>query len=153
MDGEGGAFLIFIRQFFPRFFPTLGKNEGFLGRKRSDFLIFFTFQLSFSSSSYFFPRNARFFPKSRVFRGSCGKRIVLPWFSQYFCSVEETRQRRNGSVILKHLLHYIIMNAQIMRVVKQGEAFAVQSQKSENGQMMKCNIILQEMGGKYENQQ
>ena len=39
-----------------------------------------------------------------------------------------------------------------MRVVKQGEAFAVQSQKSENGQMMKCNIILQEMGGKYENQ-
>ena len=44
------------------------------------------------------------------------------------------------------------MNAQIMRVVKQGGAFAVQSQKSENGQMMKCNIILQELGGKYENQ-
>ena len=44
------------------------------------------------------------------------------------------------------------MYAQIMRVVKQGEAFAVQSQKSENGQMMKCNIILQELGGKYENQ-
>lgn len=44
------------------------------------------------------------------------------------------------------------MNTQIMRVVKQGEAFAVQSQKSENGQMMKCNIVLQEMGGKYENQ-
>lgn len=48
--------------------------------------------------------------------------------------------------------YFIIMNTQIMRVVKQGEAFAVQSQKSENGQMMKCNIILQEMGGKYENQ-
>ena len=44
------------------------------------------------------------------------------------------------------------MNTLIMRVVKQGEAFAVQSQKSENGQMMKCNIVLQEMGGKYENQ-
>ena len=44
------------------------------------------------------------------------------------------------------------MNTQIMRVVQQGEAFAVQSQKSENGQMMKCNIVLQEMGGKYENQ-
>ena len=28
------------------------------------------------------------------------------------------------------------MNTLIMRVVKQGEAFAVQSQKSENGQMM-----------------
>ena len=40
--------------------------------------------------------------------GSCGKRIVLPWFSQYFCSVEETRQRQNGLVILKPLLHYII---------------------------------------------
>ena len=39
-----------------------------------------------------------------------------------------------------------------MRVVKQGEAFALQTQKSENGQMMKCNIVLQEMGGKYENQ-
>ena len=34
------------------------------------------------------------------------------------------------------------MYTQIMRVVQQGEAFAVQSQKSENGQM----------GGKYENQ-
>ena len=45
-----------------------------------------------------------------------------------------------------------IMNSKIMRVVQQGEAFAVQSQKSESGQMMKCNIVLQEMGGKYENQ-
>ena len=45
-----------------------------------------------------------------------------------------------------------IMNCKIMRVVQQGDTFAVQSQKSENGQMMKCNIILQEMGGKYENQ-
>ena len=47
------------------------------------------------------------------------------WKSQYFCIVEETRQRRNGLVILKQLLHYIIMNAQIMRVVKQGEAILV----------------------------
>ncbi|WP_308229533.1 hypothetical protein [Prevotella sp.] len=44
------------------------------------------------------------------------------------------------------------MNAKIMRVVQQGEAFAVQSQKTESGQTMKCNIILQELGGKYENQ-
>ena len=36
--------------------------------------------------------------------------------------------------------------------MQQGEAFAVQSQKAENGQIMKSNIILQEMGGKYENQ-
>lgn len=39
-----------------------------------------------------------------------------------------------------------------MRVVQQGEAFAVQSQKSESGQTTKCNIVLQEMGGKYEDQ-
>ena len=36
------------------------------------------------------------------------------------------------------------METRIMRVVQQGEAFAVQSQKSENGQMMNCNIIVQE---------
>ena len=34
-----------------------------------------------------------------------------------------------------------------MRVVQQGEAFAVQSQKSETGQVKKCNILLQELGG------
>ena len=39
-----------------------------------------------------------------------------------------------------------------MKVVQQGEAFAVQSQKAESGQTMKCNIVLQEMAGKYENQ-
>ena len=44
------------------------------------------------------------------------------------------------------------METKILKVVQQGEAFAVQSQKSENGQMMKCNIVLQEFGGKYENQ-
>lgn len=42
--------------------------------------------------------------------------------------------------------------AKIMRVVQQGNPFAVQSQKAEGGQLMKCNIVLQEMGGKYENQ-
>ena len=44
------------------------------------------------------------------------------------------------------------MEKKILRVVQQGEAFAVQSQKAESGQTMKCNIVLQEMGGKYENQ-
>ena len=44
------------------------------------------------------------------------------------------------------------METKSMRVVQQSEAFAVQSQKAENGQTMKCNIMLQEMGGKYENQ-
>ena len=44
------------------------------------------------------------------------------------------------------------MNAKLMRVVQQGEAFAVQSQKAEGGQIKKCNILLQELGGKFENQ-
>lgn len=44
------------------------------------------------------------------------------------------------------------MNTMILRVVQQGEAYAVQSQKAEGGQMQKCNIVLQELGGKYENQ-
>ena len=39
-----------------------------------------------------------------------------------------------------------------MRVVQQGEAFAVPSQKAEGGQLMKCNIVLQEMGGRTANQ-
>ena len=38
----------------------------------------------------------------------------------------------------------------LMKVVMQGEPFAVQSQKAESGQVMKCNIALQELGGKYE---
>ena len=33
----------------------------------------------------------------------------------------------------------------IMKVVMQGEPFAVQSQKAESGQVMKCNIVLQEV--------
>ena len=38
----------------------------------------------------------------------------------------------------------------ILRVVQQGSAYAVQSTKAENGQVMKCHIVLQELGGKYE---
>ena len=39
-----------------------------------------------------------------------------------------------------------------MKVVRQGEAFSVQSQKSESGQIQKCFIVLRELGGKYENE-
>ena len=45
------------------------------------------------------------------------------------------------------------MQAKILKVVRQGEAFSVQSAKSENGTIQKCNIVLREMGGgKYENE-
>ena len=37
------------------------------------------------------------------------------------------------------------------RVIAQSEPFAVQSQKAEGGQINKCNIVLQELGGKFEN--
>ena len=39
----------------------------------------------------------------------------------------------------------------IFKVIAQSETFAVQSQKAEGGQISKCNIVLQEPGGKYEN--
>ena len=37
------------------------------------------------------------------------------------------------------------------RVIAQSEPFAVQSQKAEGGQISKCNIVLQELGSKFEN--
>ena len=37
------------------------------------------------------------------------------------------------------------------RIKAQSETFAVPSQKAEGGQVSKSNIVLQELGGKYEN--
>ena len=38
-------------------------------------------------------------------------------------------------------------------MVRQGEAFSVQSTKSESGQIKKCTIVLRELGGsKFENE-
>ena len=45
------------------------------------------------------------------------------------------------------------METKILRVVRQGEAFSVQSKQSENGQIKKCTIVLKELGGsKFENE-
>ena len=45
------------------------------------------------------------------------------------------------------------METKLYRVVHQGEAFSVQSQKAETGLIQKCNIVLRELGGgKYENE-
>ena len=47
----------------------------------------------------------------------------------------------------------IKMEVKILKVVRQGEAFSVQSSKQESGQIKKCNIVLRELGGsKYENE-
>ena len=37
------------------------------------------------------------------------------------------------------------------KVKAQSETFAVPSQKAEGGQISKCNVVFQELGGKYEN--
>ena len=42
------------------------------------------------------------------------------------------------------------METKILRVVRQGEAFSVQSQKAESGQIQKCNIVLRELGYRVE---
>lgn len=42
------------------------------------------------------------------------------------------------------------MQTMILRVVKSGELFSVKSEKSEGGMLNKRNLVLQELGGKYE---
>ena len=45
------------------------------------------------------------------------------------------------------------MEVKFLRVVRQGEAFSVQSSKQESGSIQKCNIVLRELGGsKFENE-
>ena len=44
------------------------------------------------------------------------------------------------------------MQAMILKVVRQGEAFSVQSSKQESGTIQKCNIVMKELGGKFENE-
>ena len=39
----------------------------------------------------------------------------------------------------------------IFKIMAQSDTFAVPSQKAEGGKVNKCNIILQDVGGKYEN--
>ncbi len=46
-----------------------------------------------------------------------------------------------------------VMETRILKVVRQGESFSVQSSKQESGQIQKCNIVLRELGGsKFENE-
>ena len=39
----------------------------------------------------------------------------------------------------------------LFRVIHQGEPQQIPSQKAEGGQVSKCQIVLQELGGKFEN--
>ena len=45
-----------------------------------------------------------------------------------------------------------IMVTKILKVVKSGDMFSVKSEKSENGQLNKRNLVLKELGGKFENE-
>ena len=42
------------------------------------------------------------------------------------------------------------MQAILLRVLKTGEVFSVKSEKAEGGQLNKRQLVLQELGGKYE---
>ncbi len=44
------------------------------------------------------------------------------------------------------------MQTKILKVVKSGDMFSVKSEKSENGQLNKRNLVLKELGGKFENE-
>ena len=44
------------------------------------------------------------------------------------------------------------METKILKVVRQGEVFSVQSSKQESGVIQKCNIVLKELGSKFENE-
>lgn len=44
------------------------------------------------------------------------------------------------------------MQTRILKVVKSGEMFSVKSEKSETGQLNKRNLVLKELGGKYEDE-
>ena len=68
-----------------------------------------------------------------------------PLFFVYFC------HRKQVAMFIDLLIH--IMETKILKVVRQGEAFGVQSAKAEGGTIQKCNIVLREMGGgKFENE-
>ena len=46
----------------------------------------------------------------------------------------------------------IIMQTKILKVVKIGDVFSVKSEKSETGLLNKRNLLLKELGGKFENE-
>ena len=59
--------------------------------------------------------------------------------------------RLHGGAIHGHFPLRRNMNTMILRVKKCGQMTTVQSEKSENGVLDKRTLVLQELGGKYEN--
>ncbi len=72
----------------------------------------------------------------------------------YLCNIFRDEQPICERAILRKAGAKIsVMETKILKVVRQGEAFSVQSSKQESGQIQKCNIVLRELGGsKFENE-
>ena len=82
------------------------------------------------------------------------KAILPPIIVLTFASSSEMSSRFCEWAILRKAGAKIsVMETKILKVVRQGEAFSVQSSKQETGQIQKCNIVLCEPGGsKFENE-
>ena len=64
------------------------------------------------------------------------------------CKVGETNVARHVPTLTNNSKK-IMRN--FFRVKSQSDTFFVQSQKAEGGQVSMCNVVLQELGGKFEN--
>ena len=67
--------------------------------------------------------------------------------------MQATLQRRDEQIArLKPRVEYAdhVLDS-IFKVTAQSDVFSVSSQKAAGGQISKCNIVLRELGGKYEN--
>ena len=71
-----------------------------------------------------------------------------PFYRRTFASASEIEATTQA--IHDKRKHIYIMS-KIYRIVKQGETIQIPSQKAEGGQVSKCSIVLQEIGGKYAN--
>ena len=78
------------------------------------------------------------------------------FFSSYCIVVPLHRQSDKEALAVRLRVavdEQIQMEVKILKVVRQGEAFSVQSSKQESGSIQKCNIVLRELGGsKFENE-
>ena len=68
--------------------------------------------------------------------------------SQTYCYNDPTGR----PVVISLIKQTKTMETKILKVVRRGEAFSVQSAKADGGQIQKCNIVLKELGGKFENE-
>lgn len=98
----------------------------------------------------YFPEPCRTIPNYAV-PTSRGRHFFVPVF-QIPLTFADVKRRTFHVGLVFIPLHTESMQTTIMRVVQQGQFYTVQSQKTEGGQLAKCSIVLQELGGKYSDQ-